>query len=562
VDRLPVGWDDGPGLVASVWRYRWLVAAVALAGALAGLGFSLVQPVQYEASSRILLTVPSSQDGGQVDPNRFVLNEAAFMTSPPVLDRAVRLAKGRVTVRQLRERLVAEPSTESDLVTLRVRDATAQGAAELAEAVGRAYEETSLQQGVDGVARAVAGVQQTERALRGRLDELNRKLQAAPGDRTLRAQRDAVQALLDEAARREQELQVTGPPGDPVALRERPEVPDSPSQPKPSRLVALGGLLGSVLAGGSAWWLAGRRQAVPATPPPPWHDAAPLAAPLLGEIPDFTELAGEAQVPTATDPESPAGAAYRALASSLQSVLDRTGTRALVITSPEPGDGKTLTSVNLAVAMGESGQHVVLVDGDERHRGLSQLCDLDGQPGLTDLAGEATPIDYCLWLPAFTSIQVIPAGAPVADTAGFLSGPSFSRAMVQVRQHANVTVVDAPALLSSPDALAIAEQVEGVVLVVRPETSAVALIEARRHLDASRTRLLGYVLNRSGARRDGRSDGGLGGRNGPAGAVRQLPGPVVERDARARPAGGAGSEPAEEATEHAERVALPAPPVQ
>ncbi|HVD17023.1 MAG TPA: Wzz/FepE/Etk N-terminal domain-containing protein, partial [Actinomycetota bacterium] len=85
MDRLPVGWDEGPGLVASVWRYRWLVAAVALAGALAGFGFSLVQPVMYEASSRVLLTAPSADQ----EPDRFVRNEAAFMVSPPVLDRAV-----------------------------------------------------------------------------------------------------------------------------------------------------------------------------------------------------------------------------------------------------------------------------------------------------------------------------------------------------------------------------------------------------------------------------------------------------------------------------------------
>jgi Mrp family chromosome partitioning ATPase len=325
----------------------------------------------------------------------------------------------------------------------------------------------------------------------------------------------------------------------------------------------LGGLLGLVLAAGLAWWLAGRRQAPVAQPQLSWPHGAQLAAPLLGEIPDFAELTGEGQVPTATDPESPAGAAYRALAASLQSVLDRTGTRALVVTSPEPGDGKTLTSVNLAVAMGESGQHVVLVDADERHRGLSQLCDLDGQPGLTDLASEATPIDYCLWLPTFTSIQVIPAGAPVADTAGFLGGPSFSRAMVQVRRHASLTVVDAPALLAAPDALTIAGQVEGVVLVVRPETSAVVLIEARRHLDAAGARLLGYVLNRSGARRDGRSGDGWGDGNGPVGVARELPEPVAERGADAVDPGEADQDPAEETREHAGTFSpvaeLPAP---
>jgi Mrp family chromosome partitioning ATPase/capsular polysaccharide biosynthesis protein len=522
VDRLPVGWDEGPGLVASVWRYRWLVAAVALAGALAGYGFSRVQPVMYEASSRVLLTAPTSDQ----EPDRFVRNEAALMVSPPVLDRAVRGVKGRVTVKQLRERLVAEPSTESDLVTLRVRDSTAQGAAELARVVGKAYEDTLKVRAEDALKQAVEQVRETQKTLQDQLRGLDARARASPGDRTLQLQREAVAGLLLQAQKQEQELLLGGPEDDPVSLIEQPEVPEEPAQPKPSRLVALGGLLGLVLAAVLAWFLAGRGQlaAGGVQPQPDLLNANPLAAPLLGEIPDFAELSGDGQVPTATDPESPAGAAYRALAASLRAVLDRTGARTVVITSPEVADGKTLTSVNLAVALGESGQHVVLVDADQRHRGLSQLCDLDGQPGLTDLAGEATPIDYCLWLPTFTSIQVIPAGARVTDSTGFLRGPSFSRAMIQVRRHASLIVVDTPSLLAAPDALTIAEQVEGVVLVVRPETSTVTLIEARRNLDAAGTRLLGYVINRSGAR-----DGHQGDGHGPA-AARGLPGPVVDHD--------------------------------
>ena len=163
MDRLPVGWDDGPGLVASAWRFRWLVAAVALAG----FGVSRLQPVMYEGTSRILLATPSSGDGagGQVEPDRYVRNQAAFIVSPPVLERAVRLSKGRVTVRQLRKRLVAEPSKESDLVTVRVRDATAQGAVELVGAVGQAYEETAVEQARAATARAVAQLQGQQKQL-------------------------------------------------------------------------------------------------------------------------------------------------------------------------------------------------------------------------------------------------------------------------------------------------------------------------------------------------------------------------------------------------------------
>ena len=543
MDRLPVGWDEGPGLVASVWRYRWLVAVVALAGVLAGLGGSLVQPVLYEGSSRVLLVDPSqspvfADQAGQVtDPDRYVRNQAAFMTSPLVLDRAVRLVGGRVSVKELRKRLATEPSKEEDLVTVRVRDGTARGAAELADAVARAYEETAVEQARSSVARTVAQLRSNEAQLRTRLGELDARLHdpATASDPATKVERDEVAAQLGQLDRRAQELAVEGAVGDPVRLKEKADVPEQPVQPQPARLAAVGLLLGLVVGSGVAWWLAWRRQApaaaataAPGLAGPTWPHTA---APLLGEIPDFAGLTGDGQVPAATDPDSPAGRAYRALAASLQSVVDRAGAGALVVTSPELGDGKTLTSVNLAVAIGESGRHVVLVDADQRRRGLSQLCDLDGQPGLTDLAGETAPIDYCLWLPAFTGIQVIPAGAPVTDSAGFLQGPTFSRAIFQVRQHASLTVVDGPALLAAPDAQAIADQVDGVVLVVRPETSAVALIEARRRLDATGGRLLGYVLNRTGERARRQPDGGG---QEPAGVARELTWRALELARKAR----------------------------
>jgi hypothetical protein len=128
-----------------------------------------------------------------------------------------------------------------------------------------------------GVAQAVRQVQATQQALRERLSALQAKLEATPGDQTVKSQRDAVVGLLDQAVKREQELLLTSPTGDPVAVRERAEVPQAPAQPQPKRTVALGGLLGLVLAAGLAWWLAGRGQApADGQARPTWSHPTPL----------------------------------------------------------------------------------------------------------------------------------------------------------------------------------------------------------------------------------------------------------------------------------------------
>jgi hypothetical protein len=127
--------------------------------------------------------------------------------------------------------------------------------------------------------------------------------------------------------------------------------------------------------------------------------------------------------------------------------------------------------------------------------------------------------------------------------------------MNQVRQHASLTMIDTPPLLTAPDALTIAEQVEGVVLVVRPETSAVTLIEVRRRLDAAGARLLGYVLNRSGSRRGAHQDGGNGNGDGheSAGTAMEL----TDRDGPMQLPGHAKEPEAEEAGRRGQRTEQP-----
>jgi ATP-binding cassette subfamily B protein len=314
-----------------------------------------------------------------------------------------------------------------------------------------------------------------------------------------------------------------------AGLARSAELPGQLAQPRPLLLMAGGGLLGFAVAAGLAWRLHRRR---PASRP-----ERARSLPLLGEIPDLTGLGGDGQIAAVADSESAAGKAYRSVAASLGSRLDRIGARAVLVTSPVVGDGKTLTSLNLAVAMGESGRGVVLVDADQRRRGLSRLCGLDeGRAGLTELAGGAAPVDSCLWLPTVAAIPIVPAGASVPDATGFFRGAAFRRAILQVRERANLTVVDTPALLAASDALTIAEHVEGVVLVVRPETPAAALTETCTRLAGVDAPVLGYLVNRCGDHRDGRPRQGMDGGKSRAELLAPRPEPA---DGRVGPGPGA-----------------------
>jgi Mrp family chromosome partitioning ATPase len=142
---------------------------------------------------------------------------------------------------------------------------------------------------------------------------------------------------------------------------------------------------------------------------------------------------------------------------------------------------------------------VVVVDGDDRARGLSQATGAVDAPGLTDLtATDADLADKALAVPTGGghALRVVPAGRPVAEPAGFYRTPAFRRAMGVIRDDAELVVVDSPPLLAVADTSAIASQVDGIVLVVDQGTRLRDLAETRDRLALIGTPLLGYVFNR------------------------------------------------------------------
>jgi capsular polysaccharide biosynthesis protein len=266
MDQLPAGQTEGPGLTASVWHYRWLVGLALVIGILGAWAFSSLQPVRYEATSVILLKDPAAgqlfQDSPQsIDSNRYVGNQAAFIASPPVLDRAARLAGGRISGKELLRRMDAKPSKDLDVITIRIHDSTARGAAKLANAIALSYQQVVVNQTRTGATRDIRELEATAAVLRDSLEALQDRIRTDPSDLALRAERVAVTNQLTRVVEQTQELAVQSKVADPVELRVPAELPDQPVQPRPRILMAGGALLGFAVGAGLAWRLNWRRQA-------------------------------------------------------------------------------------------------------------------------------------------------------------------------------------------------------------------------------------------------------------------------------------------------------------
>jgi capsular polysaccharide biosynthesis protein len=255
--------DEGPGLLQSVWQYNWLIAIVALVGALLGYAWQARQPTLYEGSTRLLLSIgnsalPGDSTAPPQEPKRFLSNQAELITSRPVLQLAA--AREKTTPGDLRARLGVEVAEDADVITIRVRDATPERAARLARAVGIAYDDFVLAQSAKAATREVEQLDDVANDLKGQLQDIAAALQTNPDDPILQARQGAVREQLNATVTRSQGLAARARVGEsPVQLQEPAAAPQQPVQPAPRRGAAAGLLLGLVGSAALAWWLNIRR---------------------------------------------------------------------------------------------------------------------------------------------------------------------------------------------------------------------------------------------------------------------------------------------------------------
>ena len=198
-------------------------------------------------------------------------------------------------------------------------------------------------------------------------------------------------------------------------------------------------------------------------------------------------------------PNAPdAGEAYCRLATQLHQASQTRALTTVLIASAMPGEGKSLTAANLALALsGSYRKRVVLVDADLRHPSLHTLFDTDNSIGLSHclMAGATSAIE-----PVRLSdrLSLLPGGRPSPDPLAALTSERMKDLLSAQTRQFDWVIVDAPPFTVFPDGHLLVRLVDGVVLVVRAGRTPRAAVESTVKM-VGRQAILGIVLNRSAA---------------------------------------------------------------
>ena len=203
-------------------------------------------------------------------------------------------------------------------------------------------------------------------------------------------------------------------------------------------------------------------------------------------------------------PKSPAAEAYRTLRTNIQFAgLDRP-CRTIVVTSATPAEGKTTTAANFGVVCAQAGARVCLVDADLRKPSLHRVFRTENQRGLTTALIEGKSLGDVAVPTSVSGLSLVASGPLPPNHAELAASKRMHDLLEAATRDFDLVLCDTPPVLSVSDAVALAAQCDGVILVVRVGgASATAVRRAAEQLDAVKSRILGVLLNRVDARRDG-----------------------------------------------------------
>ncbi len=209
------------------------------------------------------------------------------------------------------------------------------------------------------------------------------------------------------------------------------------------------------------------------------------------------EVSIDPHIVSATDPRSPIAEQYRILKTNLNSLNLRHGSKAFMVTSSIGGEGKSVTTANLAITLArQENIKVVLVDADMRRSSIHQWLGIPEQvKGLSTALQNGGNLNGNLVRLESPSLTILPAGPHVAHPDELLESQATRRLIAALKAQFDVILIDAPPVLSVADPGILSELVDGVLFVVRSGlTQRRTINEALTRLSRLKANILGCIL--------------------------------------------------------------------
>ncbi|MGD9898978.1 MAG: GumC family protein [Calditrichaceae bacterium] len=204
----------------------------------------------------------------------------------------------------------------------------------------------------------------------------------------------------------------------------------------------------------------------------------------------------EARLIAHFDPKSPVSEAYRTLRTNLQFSKIDEKLKTILVTSSGPKEGKSTTAANLAIAMAQSGNRVVLVDADLRRPVVHSIFGQEKDSGVTNYLMDAIPYEELAKTTPINNLFIITSGILPPNPSELISSHKMEGLLERLKEDFDIILFDSPPVIAVTDAAILSTKVDGVIIIVSSgQTNRDALLRSQSLLDNVGARILGFLLN-------------------------------------------------------------------
>jgi Mrp family chromosome partitioning ATPase/capsular polysaccharide biosynthesis protein len=517
-------------MLKTLWTRKLTIVVSVVVAVIAALAYSKTSTPTYQSSALLQINSPT-QSGGS--PSSFSFPDPTQTLANPTVQNAVAKALHDPLPQDLAGRVTGTSDPTTGTFTI-----TGTGPSpESARAVTQAFAEAFVNK-----VQVIAQAQVDKYSIQiTKYDAQIAALQSQQSPNSANALVNAQIAGITSTISTLQAAQSTIQIGMPFAVIQVAATPGASISISKSKLIAIGLLAGLMAGCGIALVREQFDDRVRVSP----DIGSVIDGPLLGELPQDADVKkGEVTLALIQAPMSPLSESIRDLRTSLRVLLVDQQSPILVVTSPEPGDGKTFVTANLAVSWALTGARVIVVSADFRRPRLEDAFGVDavGKPGLSDLIKanwkQAEPedeevergIDELTSAPGSRSrqdrdqasrsqgrhssafgdsavsthlletgidgLQLLPVGVHLDNPSELFDSPGIQPVLDQLHLLADIILLDTPPVLSAPDTAILGSLTHGAVVVASEgKTDRADLERTANRLEATGCQVLGLVLN-------------------------------------------------------------------
>jgi capsular exopolysaccharide synthesis family protein len=283
-----------------------------------------------------------------------------------------------------------------------------------------------------------------------------------------------------------------------IRVIDKAEAPKDPVKPRKKRNLILAVIMGLVTGLGLAFFFEYLDNTIKIPEDVKQH----LKIPYLGPVPLFDRVSGNPgrdvnqELVTLHAPKSSSSESYRGIRTNILFSSAESPPQVILITSAGPGEGKTITTLNLGIAMAQAGSKVIILDCDMRRPKIHKAFGLTKDRGISNFLVGGADVDGTVGDTPIPNLDVIPCGPIPPNPSEMLGSNRMADLLNGLRKEYAHILIDSPPATAVTDPIVLSKSVDGVVLVIRAgETAREIVRNGVAQFQAVGANILGAILN-------------------------------------------------------------------